>query len=183
MVSAADQGTFARRPPKEASGSPQTRDDRARGDVATTDPLGFAHPRFQGFSRRVLTGADGSAQGTYVGETSAATRACALLARHRFDCSAHFKPFEKQGFLKALYEDFYKAHNKKAADRLGVVYTPGEIVRFMIRSADWLCERRFGESLIDPGVEILDPATCTGTFIVELLEHFRGHRDKSPCRH
>ncbi len=85
---------------------------------------------------------------------------------------------EKQGFLKALYEDFYKAYNKKAADRLGVVYTPGEIVRFMIRSADWLCEKHFGRNLIDRGVEILDPATGTGTFIVELLEYFRGDRDK-----
>lgn len=85
---------------------------------------------------------------------------------------------EKQGFLKALYEDFYKAYNRKAADRLGVVYTPGEIVRFMIRSADWLCERHFGKSLIDRGVEILDPATGTGTFIVELLEHFRGNHEK-----
>lgn len=85
---------------------------------------------------------------------------------------------EKQGFLKALYEDFYKAYNKKAADRLGVVYTPGEIVRFMIRSADWLCEQHFGKSLIDRGVEILDPATGTGTFIVELLEYFRGNKDK-----
>ncbi len=52
---------------------------------------------------------------------------------------------EKQGFLKALYEDFYKAYNPKAADRLGVVYTPGEVVRFMIRSTDWLCERHFGK--------------------------------------
>lgn len=85
---------------------------------------------------------------------------------------------EKQGFLKALYEDFYKAYNRKAADRLGVVYTPGEIVRFMIRSADWLCEKYFGKNLIDRGVEILDPATGTGTFIVELLEHFRGNHDK-----
>lgn len=85
---------------------------------------------------------------------------------------------EKQGFLKALYEDFYKAYNKKAADRLGVVYTPGEIVRFMIRSADWLCEKHFGKNLIDPGVEILDPATGTGTFIVELLEYFRGNHEK-----
>ncbi|EQB33961.1 N-6 DNA methylase [Sphingobium ummariense] len=85
---------------------------------------------------------------------------------------------EKQGFLKALYEDFYKAYNKKAADRLGVVYTPGEIVRFMIRSADWLCEKHFGKNLIDKGVEILDPATGTGTFIVELLEHFRGNHEK-----
>lgn len=85
---------------------------------------------------------------------------------------------EKQGFLKALYEDFYKAYNRKAADRLGVVYTPDEIVRFMIQSADWLCEKHFGKNLIDRGVEILDPATGTGTFIVELLEHFRGDHVK-----
>ncbi len=85
---------------------------------------------------------------------------------------------EKQGFLKGLYENFYKVYNAKAADRLGVVYTPGEIVRFMIRSTDWLCEKHFGKNLIDRGVEILDPATGTGTFIVELLEHFRGNHEK-----
>ena len=56
---------------------------------------------------------------------------------------------EKQGFLKGLYENFYKVYNPMAADRLGVVYTPGEIVRFMIRSADWLCETHFGKNLID----------------------------------
>lgn len=88
---------------------------------------------------------------------------------------------EKQGFLKGLYENFYKVYNAKAADRLGVVYTPGEIVRFMIRSADFLCEKHFGKNLIDRGVEILDPATGTGTFIVELLEHFRG--DHAKLRH
>jgi predicted helicase len=85
---------------------------------------------------------------------------------------------EKQQFLKGLYENFYKVYNPLAADRLGVVYTPGEIVRFMIRSADWLCHKHFGKGLDDRGVEILDPATGTGTFIVELLEHFRGNRDK-----
>lgn len=85
---------------------------------------------------------------------------------------------EKQNFLKSLYENFYKVYNPKAADRLGVVYTPGEIVRFMIRSADWLCEKHFGRNLVDPGVEILDPATGTGTYIVELLEYFRGQPDK-----
>jgi predicted helicase len=81
---------------------------------------------------------------------------------------------EKQGFLKALYENFYKIYNEKAADRLGVVYTPNELVRFMVASADWLCQKHFKKSLIDKNVEILDPATGTGTFIVELLEHFRG---------
>lgn len=85
---------------------------------------------------------------------------------------------EKQGFLKGLYENFYKVYNPKAADRLGVVYTPNEIVRFMIESADWLCEKHFGKRLIDRNVEILDPATGTGTFIVELLEHFRGQPSK-----
>jgi len=85
---------------------------------------------------------------------------------------------EKQTFLKVIYENFYKVYNAKAADRLGVVYTPGEIVRFMIDGADWLCEQHFGKSLIDKDVEILDPATGTGTFICELLEHFRGQDRK-----
>ncbi|QTN19366.1 N-6 DNA methylase [Brevundimonas sp. AJA228-03] len=85
---------------------------------------------------------------------------------------------EKQGFLKAIYEGFYKVYNAKAADRLGVVYTPNEIVRFMVESADWLCEKHFKKNLIDRDVEILDPATGTGTFIVELLEHFSGQPEK-----
>ena len=85
---------------------------------------------------------------------------------------------EKQTFLKVIYENFYKVYNPKAADRLGVVYTPNEIVRFMIESADWLCEKNFGRNLIDRDVEILDPATGTGTFVCELLEHFRGQPAK-----
>jgi predicted helicase len=85
---------------------------------------------------------------------------------------------EKQNFLKIIYENFYKVYNKKAADRLGVVYTPNEIVRFMIESADWLCQKHFGKSLIDKNVEILDPAAGTGTFITELIEHFRGQPTK-----
>ncbi len=85
---------------------------------------------------------------------------------------------EKQKFLKVIYEGFYKVYNPKAADRLGVVYTPNEIVRFIIESADWLCEKHFGRNLIDKDVEILDPATGTGTFVCELLEHFRGQPAK-----
>ena len=85
---------------------------------------------------------------------------------------------EKQTFLKVIYENFYKVYNKKAADRLGVVYTPNEIVRFMIESTDWLCQQHFGKRLIDKHVEILDPAVGTGTFITELIEHFRGQPAK-----
>jgi predicted helicase len=85
---------------------------------------------------------------------------------------------EKQTFLKLIYENFYKVYDKKKADRLGVVYTPNEIVKFMIEGADWLCEKHFGKNLIDEHVEILDPATGTGTFICELLESFRGDPKK-----
>lgn len=59
-----------------------------------------------------------------------------------------------------------------------MVYTPSEIVKFMIEGADWLCQKHFGRQLIDDHVEILDPATGTGTFICELLEHFRGQPQK-----
>ena len=85
---------------------------------------------------------------------------------------------EKQTFLKVIYENFYKVYNPNAADRLGVVYTPNEIVRFMIDGADWLCEKHFDKNLIDKDVDILDPATGTGTYICELLEHFRGQPKK-----
>ncbi|MCY7284637.1 MAG: N-6 DNA methylase, partial [Cyanobacteria bacterium CAN_BIN43] len=78
---------------------------------------------------------------------------------------------EKQKFLKAIYENFYKAYNPKAADRLGIVYTPNEIVRFMIESADYLVHKHFGKLLSDPGGEILDPCTGTGTYVTELIEY------------
>ncbi len=78
---------------------------------------------------------------------------------------------EKQKFLKAVYENFYQAYNPKSADRLGIVYTPNEIVRFMIESTDYLLHQHFGKLLADQDVEILDPATGTGTFITELIEY------------
>ncbi len=78
---------------------------------------------------------------------------------------------EKQQFLKAIYEDFYKAYNPAAADRLGVVYTPNEIVDFIIRGADYLLQKHFGRSLADDNVQILDPATGTGTFVTNLINY------------
>jgi len=83
---------------------------------------------------------------------------------------------EKQEFLKAVYEDFYTAYNPKDADKLGVVYTPGEVVRFIIAGCDWLAQRHFGKCLADPELDILDPCTGTGTFIAELLDWLRGDR-------
>jgi predicted helicase len=78
---------------------------------------------------------------------------------------------EKQKFLKVVYENFYKGYNPKAADRLGIVYTPSEIVQFMIRSADYLLHKHFGKTLGDKNVEILDPATGTGTFITDIIDY------------
>jgi hypothetical protein len=69
-----------------------------------------------------------------------------------------YNHWEKQKFLKALYENFYRVYNPKAADRLGIVYTPDEIVHFMIQAADHLAFKHFGKTLGDAGVEILDPA-------------------------
>ena len=83
---------------------------------------------------------------------------------------------EKQGFLKAIYEDFYKAYNPAAADRLGVVYTPNEVVNFMIRGTDYLLQKHFGRSLADDNVQILDPATGTGTFITNLIDYLPADR-------
>ena len=83
---------------------------------------------------------------------------------------------EKQKFLKVVYEAFYKSYNPKAADRLGVVYTPNEIVRFMIESTDYLLHKHFNKFLEDKNVEILDPATGTGTYICEIIDYIRPNK-------
>ena len=83
---------------------------------------------------------------------------------------------EKQQFLKAIYEDFYTAYNPAAADRPGVVYTPNEVVDFIIRGADHLLQKHFGKTLADDNVQILDPATGTGTFITNLINHLPADR-------
>ena len=90
---------------------------------------------------------------------------------------------EKQQFLKAVYEDFYKAYNPAAADRLGVVYTPNEVVDFIIRGADYLLQKRFGRSLADDNVQILDPATGTGTFVTSLIDYLPPERLEHKYRH
>ena len=83
---------------------------------------------------------------------------------------------EKQQFLKAIYEDFYTAYNPAAAARLGVVYTPNEVVDFIIRGADHLLQKHFGKTLADDNVQILDPATGTGTFVTNLINHLPADR-------
>jgi len=78
---------------------------------------------------------------------------------------------EKQRFLKVFYETFYKAYNPAGADRLGIIYTPNEIVRFIVEGTDHLVYKHFNHLLGDRDVEILDPATGTGTFITEIIDY------------
>jgi predicted helicase len=76
----------------------------------------------------------------------------------------------KQRIIIELYEKFFKLAFKKATDRLGIVYTPVEVVDFIIKSADHALREEFGVGLTGEGVHVLDPFTGTGTFIVRLLQ-------------
>ncbi len=76
----------------------------------------------------------------------------------------------RQTVIHDLYEQFFKKAFPKQAASFGVVYTPVEIVDFILRAADDVCRKEFGYGLTDEGVHILDPFTGTGTFIVRLLE-------------
>jgi predicted helicase len=76
----------------------------------------------------------------------------------------------RQSVIHELYEQFFKKAFPKQAASFGVVYTPVEIVDFILRAADDVCRTKFGYGLTDEGVHVLDPFTGTGTFIVRLLE-------------
>lgn len=76
----------------------------------------------------------------------------------------------KQQVVKDLYERFFRKAFKKQSEALGIVYTPIEIVDYILRAADTLSKEHFGKGLSDEGVHILDPFTGTGTFMVRLLQ-------------
>ena len=76
----------------------------------------------------------------------------------------------RQRVLMELYEKFFATAMKKDADRLGIVYTPVEIVDFILASSDQVLRKEFGRTLSDEGVHVLDPFTGTGIFLVRLLQ-------------
>ena len=76
----------------------------------------------------------------------------------------------KQQVIKDLYERFFRKAFRKQSEALGIVYTPIEIVDFILRASDDLSREHFGRGLTDEGVHILDPFTGTGTFMVRLLQ-------------
>lgn len=76
----------------------------------------------------------------------------------------------KQKIVVELYDKFFRNAFPKMSERLGIVYTPVEIVDFILKSVDHLLRAEFGQTLGSEGVHILDPFTGTGTFITRLLQ-------------
>lgn len=76
----------------------------------------------------------------------------------------------RQRIIVELYDKFFKTASPKTVEKLGIVYTPVEVVDFIIRSVGYIIQKEFGRTLSDENVHILDPFTGTGTFITRLLQ-------------
>ncbi|WP_308663970.1 type ISP restriction/modification enzyme [uncultured Alistipes sp.] len=76
----------------------------------------------------------------------------------------------RQRIIVELYDKFFKVASPRTVEKLGIVYTPVEVVDFIIRSVGYILQQEFGRSLSDDNVHILDPFTGTGTFITRLLQ-------------
>ena len=79
-------------------------------------------------------------------------------------------PKMRQELIKKIYESFLRGADKKSADKHGVVYTPIEMVDFIIHSIDYVLNTEFDTSFADASIKVLDPFTGAGTFIARLLE-------------
>ncbi len=76
----------------------------------------------------------------------------------------------RQKIIVELYDKFFRSAFPKMSERLGIVYTPVEIVDFILKSVDHLLRTEFNQTLGSEGVHILDPFTGTGTFITRLIQ-------------
>ncbi len=89
----------------------------------------------------------------------------------------------KQKIIKELYDKFFNGAFPELSKRLGIVYTPVEVVDFIIKSVQDVLRDEFGTSLGDQGVHILDPFTGTGTFITRLLQSGFISKDRLPYKY
>lgn len=76
----------------------------------------------------------------------------------------------RQALIKNLYEEFFRKAFKGKTDKYGIVYTPDEIIDYILHATDRVLRREFGKSLADEGVHILDPFAGTGSFTARLIE-------------
>lgn len=77
----------------------------------------------------------------------------------------------RQRLIVELYDKFFKVASPKTVEKLGIVYTPVEVVDYILHSVNYIIQREFGRSISDENVNILDPFTGTGTFITRLLQN------------
>ena len=82
--------------------------------------------------------------------------------------------YDKQDFINSVYERFFQDYSVEDADTYGIVYTPQPIVEFMCAAAQEALEVEFDVKMGDESVYVIDPATGTGNFVVNLLR--RAHR-------
>ena len=82
-----------------------------------------------------------------------------------------------------LYEKFFKTAFPLTVARLGIVYTPIEVVDFINNSVADLLEKEFGRSLSDENVHVLDPFTGTGTFVTRMIQSGLINRDALPRKY
>lgn len=75
----------------------------------------------------------------------------------------------RQELIKDLYNDFFSKAFKATSEKLGIVYTPVEIVDYMLHAADRTMRREFGRGISDVGVHVLDPFAGTGSYMAELI--------------
>ncbi len=76
----------------------------------------------------------------------------------------------KQQIIIRIYDNFFKTAFPKMVEQLGIVYTPVEVVDFIIHSVNDVLKQEFGRSISDENIHVLDPFTGTGTFITRLLQ-------------
>ena len=76
----------------------------------------------------------------------------------------------KQKVIVKLYDEFFKSAFPKVVEKLGIVYTPVDVVDFIINSVSDVLKKEFDRSLSDENIHILDPFTGTGTFITRLIQ-------------
>ena len=79
-------------------------------------------------------------------------------------------PAGRQTLIKELYGKFFQIALEEEAKRLGIVYTPDQIIDFILHSVSDLLEEEFGSALTNQHVHIIDPFTGTGSFLVRLLQ-------------
>ncbi|QXL47923.1 type ISP restriction/modification enzyme [Lactobacillus johnsonii] len=84
----------------------------------------------------------------------------------------------KQKFIIQLYDSFFKTAFPRVTESMGIVFTPVEVVDFIIHSVDWALNKYFGKSLASKNVHILDPFTGTGTFITRTLYYLKQQMDE-----